>query len=394
MDEPGTIEVTRQDLYDQVWSMPVSRACRLYGLSDVGLAKICDEWDIPRPPRGYWAKKRNGKRVGQKKLKPIEEGNPVIFSYKPGPPQEAGEKRPPTESEKQRAFENRAENRIAVPEQLTEPHPLVARTDKSIRSARPDESGISRPKASRCIDVAVSPAQIDRALRILDAVVKALEARGMAVFAVDGDRPRTEARVLDERVGFRIYEETKRQERELTPEEKREDARWEQFRHIWPIPARYERVPTGKLVLQITDGQGLRRCWTDRRDRRVEQFLNSFVVGLVRAAESIKQERIDAEERRKKREEQERRRQEEERRRREEERSRREEEARFQRLEAQVVAWTKAQEIRAYLAAFRAAREKSGGVAPGSDLDNWLKWAAGRADALDPLTRPCLPAGP
>ncbi len=391
MNEAGTIQVTRQDLYDQVWSMPVSRACRLYGLSDVALANICADWDIPRRPRGYWARKRSGKRVTQKKLKPIEEGNPVIFSYKPGPPQEAEAKRPPTESEKQRAFENQAENRIAVPGQLTEPHPLVARTDKSTRSARPDESGISRPKASRCLNLAVSPAQIDRAIRILDAVVKALEARGMAVLAVDGDQPRTEARVLDERVGFRLYEETKRQERDPTPEEKIEDAKWEGFRHLWPIPTRYERVPTGKLVLQITDGQGLRRCWTDRSDRRVEQFLNSFVVGLVRAAQSIKQERADAEERRKKREEQERRRQEEEQRRREEERLRREEEARFQRLEVQVAAWTKAQEIRAYLGAFRAAQEKSGGIVPGSDLDNWLKWAEGRADALDPLTRPPAP---
>lgn len=37
------IQVTRQDLYDLVWSVPVSKACKQFGFSDVGLAKYCDE---------------------------------------------------------------------------------------------------------------------------------------------------------------------------------------------------------------------------------------------------------------------------------------------------------------------------------------------------------------
>jgi hypothetical protein len=35
------------------------------GLSDVGLAKICDRHRVPTPPRGYWAKKEAGKKVKQ-----------------------------------------------------------------------------------------------------------------------------------------------------------------------------------------------------------------------------------------------------------------------------------------------------------------------------------------
>jgi hypothetical protein len=386
MDEPQKIQVTRQDLYDQVWSMPVSRLCRTYGLSDVGLAKICAEWEIPCPARGYWAKKRNGKPTRKRKLKQIEEGNPVIFSYMPGPPVEAQSQRPPTPSEQQRTFEKRPENHIAVADNLADPHPLVARTEKSIRRAEPDDSGICRPEAKRCLNVAVSAAQIDRSLRILDALVKALEARGLTV-SVNGDNFRTEAHVLDELVGFQLFEETKRQEREPTPEEKEEDAKWERFRHIWPIRPRYEWVPTGRLILKIIDGEGLRRCWTDRSDRKVEQFLNSFIVGLVRAAEAMKEKRADNEKRRREQEEQERRRQEEKQRRREEERLRQIEEERFKKLEAEVAAWNKAEQIRAYLVAVRAAQEKAGGITPGSDLDTWLKWAQCRADGLDPLAR-------
>jgi hypothetical protein len=43
-----------------VWKTPITRLAKEYGLSDVGLAKICKKHDIPRPPRGYWAKKEGG----------------------------------------------------------------------------------------------------------------------------------------------------------------------------------------------------------------------------------------------------------------------------------------------------------------------------------------------
>ena len=58
---PVAIRLTRQELYDQVWSTPMRKLATLYGLSDVGLAKICESHNIPRPPRGYWAKKEFGK---------------------------------------------------------------------------------------------------------------------------------------------------------------------------------------------------------------------------------------------------------------------------------------------------------------------------------------------
>lgn len=38
--------VTREQLYEQVWEMPMSQLAKEYGLSDVGLAKICKKLDI------------------------------------------------------------------------------------------------------------------------------------------------------------------------------------------------------------------------------------------------------------------------------------------------------------------------------------------------------------
>lgn len=53
--------VDRQTLYEEVWSDPVTIVALRYGLSDVGLAKICRRLSIPLPSRGYWAKVKAGK---------------------------------------------------------------------------------------------------------------------------------------------------------------------------------------------------------------------------------------------------------------------------------------------------------------------------------------------
>lgn len=55
----------REQLYKEVWSEPLLAVAKKYGLSDIGLAKICKKLNIPRPGLGYWAKKSAGKSVGE-----------------------------------------------------------------------------------------------------------------------------------------------------------------------------------------------------------------------------------------------------------------------------------------------------------------------------------------
>jgi hypothetical protein len=53
----------RENIYREIWSEPIQQVARRYGLSDVGLAKVCRKLNIPRPCRGYWAKKAAGKAI-------------------------------------------------------------------------------------------------------------------------------------------------------------------------------------------------------------------------------------------------------------------------------------------------------------------------------------------
>ena len=55
--------VTRDVLYEEVWSVPLWTLCEKYCLSDNGLRKVCRRLNVPVPPRGYWAKVEAGHKV-------------------------------------------------------------------------------------------------------------------------------------------------------------------------------------------------------------------------------------------------------------------------------------------------------------------------------------------
>jgi hypothetical protein len=54
------VHYDRATLYEQVWAEPIRDVAKRYGFSDVRLGKICRALRVPVPPRGYWARLRNG----------------------------------------------------------------------------------------------------------------------------------------------------------------------------------------------------------------------------------------------------------------------------------------------------------------------------------------------
>ncbi len=61
--------VTRESLYELVWSKPCSAVAKELGISDVAVEKICRKLEVPKPERGFWAKKAHGKAVKIIRLK-------------------------------------------------------------------------------------------------------------------------------------------------------------------------------------------------------------------------------------------------------------------------------------------------------------------------------------
>lgn len=55
------MRITRARLYDLVWSTPLTQLADLSTVSVPTLKNTCAKFDIPVPPRGYWAKLQAGK---------------------------------------------------------------------------------------------------------------------------------------------------------------------------------------------------------------------------------------------------------------------------------------------------------------------------------------------
>lgn len=371
------IRLTRKELYEQVWSEPMTKLSKRYGLSDVGLRKRCKKLRIPLPLRGHWQKSKYAKMLRRPPLPPMKEPDIVEFTIVKKEKRIVGEEQN-TEVQAMIAFERLEENRIRVAHAFKAHHPYVVQTEKILSKAKPNsyDNGILNPKVG-CLDIQVSPQILARAFLIMDALIKSLEARGFKVSMSNNDKCVTSVSVLDETFEFGLKEFLKQTKHELTPAEKKkkEELSWYDF-----FP-KYDYNPSGKLSLMIKTyaGDGIRKTWTDGKKQRVENCLNAFILGLIMIAVAKKAERIERD--RREREWQER-----ENKRVELARLRREEEERVQALEKEASAWNKSQQIRAYLKAVReVALQKNGEIEPGSELDKWLTWASQQADRLDPL---------
>jgi len=378
------VTLTRQELYEQVWSTPMRTLARTYGLSDVGLAKICERHDVPRPPQGHWSKLQFGKESPRIPLPPCDDARLEVVRLEAHftPPEEVPVEKPQLSAPPSKQEQ---EERIEVRETLADPHPPIERTLRSLEVARPRDDGLVRPRASRCLAIAVSPNLIQRALRIYDALLKALEQRGHKVSASSESGQLTQVVILDETVGIELEEHLERRERPAPPPGPRQRHR---FSFIKSPPVEYDYFPAGTLALRIEGafGVGYRRTWSDGK-KTLEAQLNKFMAGLARAADGIKAERTRKELEEQRRRDAERQRQLEEARRAEAERLRREERARAVDLNGKVAAWEEAGRLRAFAAAARAAAAARGeSTQPGSLLARWLDWVEQRASMIDPLT--------
>src|SRR5262249_51342656 len=159
--------LTRQELYDLVWATPMAKLAESFGLSDVGLAKICDRHRIPTPPRGYWAKKNAGKKVKQTIF--VQVDDPLLDRIDiapsrdnlPEPVRNIVEKR---RAERKAALRPARPVRMAPPatEPVEEPHPAIRATAKALRRANPSNLGVVHAAGPGLCGISVGAQSIER----------------------------------------------------------------------------------------------------------------------------------------------------------------------------------------------------------------------------------------
>ena len=236
-----------------------------------------------------------------------------------------------------------------------------------LRSARPGLYGTVNARREKCLDLRVGPRSLERALRIMDALVKALERRGFRVTISTAEKPETTVEIFGQRLTIALDERIKRTEHALRDGER--------FGPKWGY------VPSGQLRLKIDEWVvgSARKTWSDGDRARVERQLNGVIVGLVVIAVAKRAWQQE-------REREEAARQEAERQRALAEQARREEEEGRRVLEHQAESWDKSRRLRAFIDEVeRRANAKGVSVAADSELGAWIAWARQHADRLDPL---------
>lgn len=284
----NTITVTRQQLYGQMWSKPTIQLAKEYGVSDVALAKICRKHNIPKPPLGYWAKLQHGHKVCRSPLPETDDPDLETVHITPTPDSERMAALQPETQDMIRAERSEAQ-KIVVPETLVSPHPLVSRTHRCLSSAKPDDCGIVRPHGKRCLHVAIGKDSIDRAMLIMDTLLKEMEARDMRVAVHDDEfKSVTLIEVEGETIDVRMTELLSERWRELTPEQSREN---EEYSVLQPHRIT-EQYPCGLLVVSLKGGyRASRHRCSDADDTRLEDKLNGVMAWLYKEADRIKSRR-------------------------------------------------------------------------------------------------------
>jgi hypothetical protein len=308
----GTCDVSREQLYRELWSEPTTTVAKRYGISDVGLAKVCRRYDIPKPGLGYWAKVKHGKPVKKILLPPAPRGTPAVLSIRAREEEEAPDVRRACVVEQWLDRENLPAFQIAAPLPGNWRHPLSIASEKALRQAKPHTGGwLVAPPG--CLAVRVSPAMLPRALAIMDAVVTACEARGWPVttefqmprrlgwngtFWYPGrawvttlpPQPRalTGVGLLKNHVWFSIREVSRMGP--PSPEEIR--AHHREFPWGGDPPPRPE--PNGVLLFELDrfPRVNARYRFKDLKRRPIESQLNSVMVAIIQMADGIRADQL------------------------------------------------------------------------------------------------------
>ena len=365
---PEKVTLTRTDLYQKVWSTPLQKLAKAFGVSDVGLAKVCRRHQIPLPGRGYWARIQSGQELGRSALPACKD--PSLDTIHIYPSEKKRDCSPHTNEGPEIPTIHVAEDR-----QIT--HPLVRRIERSLTQKSKNERGLLLARKGKLVPLRVSPEAVQRSMRILDALLCALDdAKHRLGWPKPYDTP-LKIIVLDEQMQLIVTEAVERKEHKPTKEEM---AR--QKLQPWQRPPQWDYASTGrlKLSLESCDFPSIRHAWTDGKRRRLEASLGEILVECERTGQAIKRAReahTEAE-----------RRWAEERRRQAEAAIRKAEyDRKAAALEKLARSWQEGKLIRDFSAALRASSKDA--TVPDDlkmELETLINWAGRHADYVCPLT--------
>jgi hypothetical protein len=269
-----TVRLTREELYDLVWSKPMTTIAAEFGMSSVAFAKYCKELDVPRPGRGYWRQVGSGQEPSRDKLPKATTKLPAFVVIEKYPRPGLG-RRPPRDLPP-----------VAIPERIARLHPVAKQLDELLRPDRHHDRMMTIRGDYRPI-LKVGETTRRRALRLLHTIFHTVEEHGHQVrLRTSADetpwlRGRSALAVVvdGDPIAVSLREHLTRLNREPNERERR-----------WPIFARkYDLKPSGELILElhIPWGADTRTRWRDSEKGRLEDVLGEILWAIKEAAHGL-----------------------------------------------------------------------------------------------------------
>ncbi len=305
------INFTRRELYDLVWSKPMRDLAADLGISDVGLAKVCDRHRVPKPERGYW----NKIQAGQKTMKAVfvesDDAwlNRIEIRGALSQIPEAARKVIEDAKATRKAQVRKIEPPLAGPvNPVAEPHKSILRTAKVLRKGPADRNGGVQALGEGLCGVVAAANNVERAIAFLDALARALEAKGLPLtpkgqtmgvsrkwrrgdFHSQGTYPPAKACSTEEELAAESRRQQKHEKSWRSP------GSWPDSLYTRAYPD-FDTVYTGEFALQIEGySDGVRRKWADGKTQTVESLLDDIVTGIEALLAARKAAREDREER-------------------------------------------------------------------------------------------------
>jgi hypothetical protein len=399
--------LSREELYELVWSKALSSLAKDFGISDVALGKRCRRLKIPIPGRGYWARVEAGQKSARPKLparEPEWRDHLALtlarshWSMAVAPEEDGAD---PVV----RRIAALAVGRCA---NFLETLPPVKRTAIRLKHPRRAELHFDRGERSGpVVPIEVTPEALERALLLADQLLKSAETLGWSFIdpasrsegtaeeekqpaprhgryaepPAAEPKPPPEGRllVLGEEVEIRIEERFREEPRVPSAAELAREKR--EYGYHAP---RTTSIATGNLRVARLYTYGRyggppRRSWYDRKGTPVEDQIQEILLGCYEIALYMKRRRAKDENEAREAAEAERLR--------EERLERQEGNAKLiKQLETDAGAWHRARYLRRYIGAAR--RRLDGEVIAVRYLKSmidFLAWADRYVEQLDPL---------
>ena len=361
---PITTPTSREALYQELWTRPIPELLNRYGVCELTFLTTCRRLHLPVPARHLWPRIAAGERFQPPPLSPWEGRRPPAG---PIPLSDTEMARRMAVKAAAAAAQERQQP-ITVPDRLLDPHPLVKATATALRqTGNTDRAEGTLPNMlTGALDIRVSRGCLDRALRIADTLLKALALHDITA-GIDPKTGTTQLHSGDITLTLAISEQ-------IVAAARRPPGRRTTVGDAIPVR------PTAMLTITVRGW--VQRQWHDASKTPLERRLRGIVIGIVELIEEQRHRHAEHQTRESEMEAAQSRYQ-------AAVRQRSEEADRLRGLLRDAVRLERANRIRALASAVEAQATAQGTL--DDDKRNWLDWARGKADWIDPVTKAADP---